>query len=123
MLCLAAKTLGVGTAGCGPATFDAYRIYSDPAVFSFRLAPVSGDAVAPAHLLTEIPGAVPPVLVQQDADGMVSLGNAPVGTAVSYALADGPFQPYTAPFAGAGGGGCACRPCGRGHCRSRASSR
>ncbi len=104
VLCLAAKTLGVGTAGCGPPPFDAYRIYSDPTVFSLRLVPVSGEAVAPAHILTEIPGAVPPILVHQDAEGMVSLGDAPAGTTVSYALADGPFQPYTAPFAGTGEG-------------------
>ncbi len=51
VLCLAAKTLGVGTASCGPSTFEAYRIYADPTVFSFRLVPVTGGDVAPAHLL------------------------------------------------------------------------
>ncbi len=103
VLCLAAKTLGVGTASCGPSTFEPYRIYAEPTVFSLRVVPVSGGTVAPAHLLKEIPGAVPPVLVQQDANGMVSFGSVPAGTAVSYALADGPIQPYTAPFAGANG--------------------
>ncbi len=103
MLCLAAKTLGVGSGSCGPATFEAYRIYSDPAVFSFRLTPVPAGSAAPAGILTEIPDAVPPVLVQQDASGQVSFGDAPAGTTISYALADGPFQPYTAPFAAVDG--------------------
>ena len=104
VLCLAAKTLGVGSGSCGPATFEAYRIYADPAVFCFRLTPLSGGDAAPVRLLAAIPAAVPPLLVQEDANGLVSLGNAPAGTTVSYALADGPFQPYAAPFAVAGGG-------------------
>ena len=103
VLCLAAKTLGVGSGSCGPATFDAYRIYSDPVVFSFRLTPVAGGgSAAPAQRLTDLPALVAPILVQQDGSGQVSLGNAPAGTAVSYALADQPFQPYTGPFAAAG---------------------
>ena len=104
VLCLAAKTLGVGTASCGPSTFAAYRVYAEPTVFAFRLTPLHGGPEAPAHVLTEIPAAVPPILVQQDANGSVSLGNVPTGTAISYALADGPLQPYTAPFAGPSGG-------------------
>ena len=103
VLCLAAKTLGVGTDSCGPATFAAYRIYADPTVFSFRLTPVLGGAVAPAHLLTAIPAAVPPILVSQDVRGLVTLGSEPDDTAITYALADGSFQPYTAPFAGPSG--------------------
>ena len=101
VLCLAAKTLGVGSAGCGPAPFQAYRIYSDPAVFAFRLSPLPGGTPVPSRLAAALPTLTPPVLVQQDKKGLISLVNAP---AISYALADGPFQPYATPFAAPGGG-------------------
>ncbi len=104
VLCLAAKTLGVGSAGCGPAPFQAYRIYSDPAVFAFRLTPVRAGVPTPGRLAVDAPASVPPLLVQPDKKGLITLGNIPAGTAVSYAVADGPFQPYAAPFAVAGGG-------------------
>ena len=104
VLCLAAKTLGVGSAGCGPAPFDAYRIYSDPAVFALRLTPLPGGAPVPSRLAGGAPAAVSPPLVQPDKKGRVSLGNLPADTRVSYALADGPFQPYTTPFAVPNGG-------------------
>ena len=102
VLCLAAKTLGVGSASCGPATFDAYRVYAEPTVFSYRLTPLAGGAAVPNRLSAEAPAAVPPVLVQQDKDGLVTLGHAPAGSEVSYALGEEPFQPYTAPFAAPG---------------------
>ncbi len=103
VLCLAAKTLGVGSAGCGPSPFNAYRIYSDPAVFAFRLTPLAGGETAPARSVAGAPSMVPPILVQQDKKGQVSLGDVPTGVIASYALADGPFQPYTTPFAATGG--------------------
>ena len=59
VLCLAAKSLGVGSAGCGPAPFAPYRIYAEPTVFSFRLTPLPGGAAAP----------VAPVPVQQETHG------------------------------------------------------
>ena len=40
VLCLSAKTLGVGTASCGPKTFPAYQIFSDPVTYSYTLRPV-----------------------------------------------------------------------------------
>ena len=105
VLCLAAKTLGVGTAGCGPPPFDAYRIYSDPAVFAFRLTPLpAGRPVAARSLADAATAAVPPILVRRDAQGLVSLGDASSGTTVSYALGDGPLEPYAAPFAVPAGG-------------------
>ncbi len=97
VLCLAAKTLGVGSASCGPAPFAPYRIYADPAVFSFRLTPLAGGAAIPARVPTGAP-AVPPLLVKQDKIGLVTLGNAPAGTTVAYAVAGGPFQAYANPF-------------------------
>ena len=103
VLCLAAKTLGVGSASCGPATFDAYRIYAEPTVFSYRLSPLPGGGAIPGRSAAESAATVPPVLVQQDASGLVTLGHGPAGSKVSYALADEPFQPYTAPFAAPGG--------------------
>ena len=100
VLCLAAKTLGVGSAGCGPAPFQAYRIYSEPTVFALRLTPLPGGAPIPARLAGGAAALTPPVLVQQDNNGLISLGNAP---AITYALDDGSFQPYTLPFAAPAG--------------------
>ncbi len=103
VLCLMAKTLGVGSAGCGPAPFDAYRIYAEPAVFALRLTPLPSGS-APESVRAVAPAPVSPLLVQPDKTGLVTLGNVPAGTTVAYALADGPFQPYTTPFPAPGGG-------------------
>ena len=40
VLCLSAKTLGVGTGSCGPHTFPQYQIFSDPVAYSYMLRPV-----------------------------------------------------------------------------------
>ena len=101
VLCLAARTLGVGSAGCGPAPFQPYRIYSEPTVFAFRLTPLFEGVPASARLPAGAAALTPPVLVQPDRNGLISLGNAP---AITYALGDAAFQPYTAPFAAPGGG-------------------
>ena len=37
VLCLSAKTLGVGSRSCGPAPLDKFVIHSDPAKFSYIL--------------------------------------------------------------------------------------
>ena len=104
VLCLAAKTLGVGSASCGPSPFNAYRIYSDPAVFAFRLTPMrAGEAAAPVRAPARGLAAVPPVLVKQDTQGRVFLENVAGGTSVAYALADAPFQAYAGPFKAANG--------------------
>jgi beta-galactosidase len=36
-LVVAAKTLGVGSNGCGPRPLDQYIVWSDPATFSYVL--------------------------------------------------------------------------------------
>ena len=72
-------------------------------MFSFRLSPLPGGVAVPDRLAARVPEAVPPVLVQQDAKGLVTFGNVPTGTAISYAIADGAFQPYAAPFTAPGG--------------------
>ena len=42
VLCLSAKTLGVGSNGCGPRPLEKYIVWSEPARFSYvlRLLPV-----------------------------------------------------------------------------------
>ena len=37
VLCLAARTLGVGSTGCGPRPLDQYIVWSEPATFSYVL--------------------------------------------------------------------------------------
>ena len=37
VLCISAKTLGVGSHGCGPRPLDAYKVYAEPASFTYQL--------------------------------------------------------------------------------------
>ena len=123
VLCLAAKTLGVGSSSCGPQTFAAYRIYAEPTVFSFRLTPLPGGAAVPARLLTANPSSVPPVLVQQDTRGLVTLGNAPAAPRLLMRSRTVHFCLTPRRLRGRAGVGCACKPRGWGQCRSWGNSR
>jgi beta-galactosidase len=37
VLCISAKTLGVGSWGCGPKPLEQYRVYARPATFSYKI--------------------------------------------------------------------------------------
>ena len=37
VLCISGKTLGVGSNGCGPRPLEVYRVYAEPATFSYQL--------------------------------------------------------------------------------------
>lgn len=61
VLCVSAKTLGVGSAGCGPRPLDRYVVKSGPASFSYvlRLLP-AGSASVPPVLPQERPAVAAP---------------------------------------------------------------
>ena len=61
-LIIAAKTLGVGSASCGPRPLDQYVVWSDPAQFRYvlRLLPKGTKAVATQSRMA------PPVRAQKD---------------------------------------------------------
>ncbi len=65
MLCLSAKTLGAGSAGCGPKPLDQYMVRAEPATFSYvlRLVPASttdfalaGSLGPPLDRVKPVPG-------------------------------------------------------------------
>jgi len=37
VLCISHKTLGVGSAGCGPRPFEQYLVYAEPTTFSYTI--------------------------------------------------------------------------------------
>ncbi len=51
VLCLSAKTLGVGSNGCGPRPLEKYIVWSEAGQVLLRLAPVAGRTEANARNL------------------------------------------------------------------------
>ena len=104
VLCLASKTLGVGSNGCGPRPLPQYLVNANATAFSYglRLLPSSVSDVSPmARILA--PATRPwPVLATRDAKGLISLDAN--GNAVSYSTDGAAWQPYAAPFAFGQGG-------------------
>jgi beta-galactosidase len=103
VLCLSAKTLGVGSAGCGPQPLPQYVIYSDPVVFSCVLRPLpSGELGQSGSLATAaritLPARVKPLLVERDQQGRFTLTTATEGAKITYALNSGAETPYTGPI-------------------------
>ena len=104
VLNLASKTLGVGSASCGPRPLPQYLVDSDASSFSYglRLLPSTLTDVAQVAR-TLAPLTRPwPVLATRDGQGLISLDAN--GDAVSYSVDGTTFQPFTAPFALAQGG-------------------
>ncbi|RYX85524.1 DUF4981 domain-containing protein [bacterium] len=104
VLCLSSKTLGVGSASCGPRPLPQYLVNSNATAFSYglRLLPTQvsdlaaeGRTIAPANRAW-------PVLATRDGKGAISLDAN--GDAVSYSTNGTTWQTYTAPFLFAKGG-------------------
>ena len=102
VLVLAARTTGVGSAGCGPRPSDEYIVWSTPSSFSYvlrLLTPVQmkeemlelGRMLAPANRIK-------PVLGTRDFNGKVTLTCETANAKLEYALSDGAWMTYTAPF-------------------------
>ncbi|MGC4044881.1 MAG: glycoside hydrolase family 2 TIM barrel-domain containing protein [Armatimonas sp.] len=105
VLCLASKTLGVGSASCGPRPLPPYLVHSNATAFSYgmRLLPGnSGDVTERARPLA--PADRPwPTLVTRDRQGLITLDAN--GDTVQYRSSDdATWQSYTSPFAFPKGG-------------------
>ena len=105
VLILAAHTLGVGSAGCGPRPLDQYIIWSEPAAFSYalRLLPVGQKELPAIGRLAAPQNRVKPVFGWRTAKGQVSLSCATPGAKVEYSTDGATWQPYSGPFEFAGG--------------------
>jgi len=74
VFCFSARTLGVGSAACGPRPLDQYLIYSDPIVFSYVLRPVPAGTKDLGELARQpAPARVAPVAIKREAGGKISL--------------------------------------------------
>ena len=107
---LGARTLGVGSAACGPAPFakdpitgadTGYLVHSDPVRFSYALRPVSpaaakGDLSAIAR--RPLPARARPVNVNRDPKGMVTVSGAPEGAQVLVSINNAAPVPYQQPI-------------------------
>lgn len=104
VLCLASKTLGVGSNGCGPRPLPQYLVNANATAFSYGLRLLSPTTTDPGALARIVaPANRPwPVLVTRDTKGLVSLDAN--GDALSYSLDGTAWQPFTVPFALGQGG-------------------
>ncbi len=102
VLCLAAKTLGVGEAGHGP--LPQYRVDSTPTTFSYglRLLPATVTDVTETARVVAAPTRVRPALVARDTQGFISLDAG--GGKIAYSQDGTSWQPYAAPFTFSQGG-------------------
>lgn len=100
VLCLSARTLGVGSNGCGPRPLDPYIVWSELAAFSYvlRLLPAGIEDLPTLGRAALPQGRVRPVLGGRDPAGQVSLWTATAGASIEYALEEGTWQPYRSPF-------------------------
>jgi beta-galactosidase len=80
VLTVAARTLGVGSAGCGPQPLDPYRVRSGPETFSYvlRLLPAGQKNLAAAGRQTLPPDRVKPAL-----EKLAGAKSEPKGTVIS----------------------------------------
>ncbi len=97
VLCLAANTLGVGSAGCGPRPEPQYRVNAAPATFSYvlRLLPLDESRIAQAARIQPPAGRPHPVLATRDAEGKVDLTAG--GDKVEYSADGRAWKPFTTP--------------------------
>jgi beta-galactosidase len=105
VLILGARTLGVGSNGCGPRPLDPYIVWSEPAAFSYvlRLLP-SGQKELPAIGRMAAPqNRIKPVVGSRSAGGQVSLICATPGARIEYSADGAAWQVYNGPFDFAGG--------------------
>ena len=107
VLVLAARTLGAGSAGCGPRPLDQYITWSEPAAFSYvlRLLPDAKD-LATAGRATVPQNRVKPVLGARGPGGKLTLSCGTAQAKVEYSLDGRTWSAYTAPVEIAAGNLC-----------------
>jgi beta-galactosidase len=99
VFCFSAKTLGVGSAACGPRPMRQYVVYSDPITFSYVLRPVPAGTNDLAELARRpMPARVAQVDINRDPTGNVTLSCSTLGAVITYAIDDGSVKTYTEPF-------------------------
>ena len=98
---LSARTLGVGTASCGPRPLDPYVTWSDPIAFTYtlRVIPRGAQNLSALARLAAPAGQVKATLGQRGTDGKVALSCATARACIEYSLDDASWQPYNGPFA------------------------
>ena len=104
VLNLASKTLGVGSASCGPRPLPQYLVDSSATTFSYGLrllSPTTADVGEIARTIAPI-NRPWPVLTTRDRAGLITLDAN--GDAVSYSTNGTNWQTYAAPFALPSGG-------------------
>ncbi len=102
VVCLSAKTLGVGSNSCGPAPLAPYRVYSEPTAFSYALRLLPAGTTNPASVARQVlPSNRPfPVLATRSRDGKVILTTASAADVTvksEYSLDGNTWTPYTEP--------------------------
>jgi beta-galactosidase len=99
VLNLAARTLGAGSAGCGPRPLPQYIVKSEPAAFSYvlRLLP-NVKELSSAGRKTTPQYRVKPVTGSRDAAGTVSLSCQTAGATLEYSLDGVSWLAYNKPF-------------------------
>lgn len=96
-LCISAKTLGVGSFGCGPRPEPQYRVSAGPAAFSYvlRILPPDESRLAEIARIAPPPGRPHPVLAGRDAEGRVNLTAS--GDKVEYSMDGRSWKPFVTP--------------------------
>jgi beta-galactosidase len=100
VLCLSARTLGVGSNGCGPRPLDKYIVWSDPATFSYvlRLLPAGQEDLPAAGRLAAPQPRVAPVTGVRSGGGLVTLTCGTAEAKVEYSADGSAWQTYGGPF-------------------------
>ncbi len=98
VLCLSSKTLGVGSASCGPRPLPQYLVNSNATAFSYglRLLPTQVTDLAATARQAAPWNRVWPVLATRDNKGLISLDAD--GDKITYSTDGTTWQPYSAPF-------------------------
>ncbi|MGA2864600.1 MAG: glycoside hydrolase family 2 TIM barrel-domain containing protein [Verrucomicrobiota bacterium] len=101
VLCLSPRTLGVGSAGCGPQPLPQYVPHTEPLVFSCVLRPLTAGTKATAFgsLARQAPPPrVKPVLVARDQQGRIVLASTTADARISCSLNGAPRAAYEGPM-------------------------
>ena len=109
VLNLASKTLGVGSASCGPRPTASCMVKTNATAFSYglRLLPKDATDVSPIARVMAPADRAWPVLVTREKSGLIALDAN--GDAVDYAVNGAAWRKYTAPFTLPEGGEIAVR--------------
>ncbi|RYD66494.1 MAG: hypothetical protein EOP83_04900, partial [Verrucomicrobiaceae bacterium] len=97
VLCISSKTLGVGSASCGPRPDPEYRVNAGPAAFSYvlRILPAGESRIAEIARTRPPLGRPHPVLATRDAEGKVNL--TADGDKVEYSIDGRQWKPFNLP--------------------------